>query len=143
MAKHPKNHPAPQLNLNQPALPVQEPPAPGRKACRQVCDYKPAGSYILVELLEAQEVLNTQFTLTGGSQIETPQAYVLGFGPSLDASRFGVAVGDRVALSGGFVPLPKRSGERQKGVIDVSSIRAVLVESEEYQTGGSSLLLPS
>ncbi len=139
MAKHNKNTQDRPLNVG-PALPVDEPPAPGRKHCRQVVDFKAAGSYILVEILEAKEVLNTNFTLTGGSQIETPQAYVLGFGPSLDASRFGVSVGDRIALSGGFVPLPKKSGERQKGIIDVSAVRAVLVESDELQTGGSILL---
>ncbi len=141
MAKHPRNQQAP-ITLNQaPTLPVEEPPAPGRQPVRKVIGFKPAGSYIMVELLETKEVLNTQFTLTGGTQIETPQAYVLAFGPSLDTSKFGVAVGDRVALSGGFVPLPKGTGERQKGLIDINSIRAVLVEGDELQMGSSSLLL--
>jgi hypothetical protein len=142
MAKNFKNQTKAELPSAGFSLPLPaELPAPGRKPVRKVVDYKPAGSYILVELLEAKEVLNTQFSLAGNTPIETPQAYVLAFGPSLDYSKFGVNVGDRIALSGGFVPLPKGTGERQKGLIDVNSVRAVLVESQELQTAGSSLLI--
>ena len=35
-----------------------------KRECRQVVGYKPAGSYILVELLDNQEVLNTALTVT-------------------------------------------------------------------------------
>jgi co-chaperonin GroES (HSP10) len=108
-----------------------------RKVAKNVIGFKPAGSYIVVELLEDKEVLGTGLTLSGNTKLEAPQAYVLGMGPSLDTSRFGVGVGDRVIISGGFVPLPRREGQRQAGVIDVNSVKAVLVEGDEVACGTS------
>jgi hypothetical protein len=61
-----------------------------RKVAKNVIGFKPAGSYIVVELLEDKEVLGTGLTLSGNTKLEAPQAYVLGMGPSLDTSKFGV-----------------------------------------------------
>lgn len=112
-----------------------------KQQCRQVVDSKPVGSYVMVEILEPQEVLNTALNVMG-AKVETPQAYILAVGPSLDTSKWGVGVGDRVVLSTpAFVPLPKCDGQRQRGIVDVSAIKAVLVESDELQKSESAILI--
>lgn len=105
-----------------------------RRPVHKVEGRKAAGSYLLVELLEPAEILNTSFALGGNTQVDAPQAYVLDIGPSLDAERYGVQVGDRIVFSGGFVVVPKTHEEqRTAGVIDINAVRAVLKEGEDLQ----------
>jgi len=85
-----------------------------------------ANSFILVELLTAQETMNTCLKLSDKTKPEAPQAYVLSIGSGLKDSN--IKVGDRVLFSGGFVPTPSYDSERQQGIIDIYSIRAIIEE---------------
>ena len=106
----------------------------GRKS-KAVIGAHPAGHMVLVELLSPQEVMNTKFSLSENAKLdklEAYQAYVLEIGPNADISKLGFKVGDRIALSGGFIPLPNYdNGERKKGLIEAHTIKAVLVEDAD------------
>jgi hypothetical protein len=89
---------------------------------------------IMVELLNPQETLNTTLTVTENTKLEAYQAYVLEIGPNVDTSKLGFKTGDRIALSGGFIPLPNYDrGERKMGLIEAHTIKAVLVEALEEE----------
>lgn len=90
---------------------------------------KATGQNLLVELLTTNEVMQTTLTLGEKTKVDVPQAYIIDIGPSVDKEKVGVNVGDRIILSGGFVPLPKAlDSDRQKGIIDCWSVKAVLKE---------------
>lgn len=93
---------------------------------KKVTDMKACGSLVLVELLNAEEAIETQLMLSQNTKLEAPQAYVVHTGPNFDTKAWGFTVGDRVVFSGSMVPLPKL-GERQRGVIDPHTVKAVLV----------------
>lgn len=108
--------------------------ASDRRAVRKVVDAKPCSSFILVELLEPQEVLNTRFTVSKDTKIEAPQCFIVDIGPGFDSSKSGFKIGDRIILSGGFVPIPKaHENDRQRGIVELHSIKAVLIENDELQ----------
>lgn len=89
----------------------------------------------MIELLNAQEALQTELRITDNAKLEAPQAYILALGPGVDQKIWGFSPGDRVVFSGMMTPLPKlEGGTRQRGIIDAFSVRAVLAE-------GSSLVI--
>ena len=97
---------------------------------------KPFGSTILVEMLTAKEALGTKFYV--GKDAETAgalQAYILAFGPKLNADDAGLKVGDRVMLQGKYVPVPKYdNSHRLKGIVELHEVKAVLEEATPEAT---------
>ncbi|MFX5817107.1 hypothetical protein ABTE26_19635, partial [Acinetobacter baumannii] len=63
-----------------------------KRLVHKVIDSKPCSSFILVELLDPQEVLNTRLSVGKDTKIEAPQCYIVDIGPSLDNSKAGFKV---------------------------------------------------
>jgi hypothetical protein len=101
------------------------------KAAPKVTGAKAVGSNIIFEKLTNQEIVGSSF-VTDSEDIGSPQGYIVDIGPSIEAQSqlWGFEVGDRVILSGKFVPLPKELSKngREIGIIDPSAIKAVLKE---------------
>jgi len=92
-----------------------------------VTSVKPCGSLVLLELLTAQEMLNTELIVTKQKTMQEFQAIVLAVGPSLNPENWGFKVGDRVVLSGTGVPVPNfNHSEREKVLMEPHSIKGVL-----------------
>lgn len=90
---------------------------------------KPCGSQILVEVLTAQELMNTVLKLSDGTDPKVPlQGYVKAVGPTYNES-WGFKVGDRVLISGAGVLSPNVNGtHRDTFLMEPMAIRAVLSE---------------
>lgn len=101
----------------------------------KVCGVVPCGNQVFVEMLTDEETLGTTIKVmssTGKAKREEAyQAYVLAVGPAIGTD-CGFKVGDRVMFStSAFTPAPKYdNGERQRGTLDPSAIKAVLLEAE-------------
>ena len=99
------------------------------KAAR-VVDAKATGTFILVEMLTAQEASGSSLIINDNAKV-APQAYIVSIGPALEADKWGIKVGDRVLLQGNYVPLPKitnRPGSRELGIVQSHDIKCVLQE---------------
>lgn len=108
-----------------PYLLSNTPPVP------KVVGVRPTGSQILIELLTAQEVFGTNFIVGDQSEVGSPQAYVVSFGPGLKGVDVGINAGDRVLLQGSYVPVPKfDDSPRKRGLVELHGIKAVLEESK-------------
>lgn len=91
------------------------------KGCR------PVGSQILLELLTAQEIMNTKLHLRNNKATNEYQAFVLACGPSITSENWGFKVGDRVLVSGSGVPVPNYDDcERDRVLMEPHSIKGVL-----------------
>ena len=107
-----------------------------RSPLRKIVDVKAYGSYIFVEVLSAQEVLNTKLKLTGDSNLAIHEAYVLDVGPQVPEG-VGVEVGHRVFIDGAIHFAPnygddKFSSEgRKRGMVMYSSIKGHCLEEED------------
>ncbi len=102
---------------------------------RKIVDVKATGHGIVVELLGADEIIHTTLKIDANTKVEAPQAYILDIGPSVVRENYGIAVGDRVLFSGMMTPLPKGDfSNRQRGVIEAHSIKAVLREESSIIT---------
>jgi len=91
---------------------------------------KPVGSQVLVELLTPAEIMGTQLHMIEGANVSgAPQGYVVDVGPSVDP-KYGVSKGDRVVLSGSFVPLPEQASTngRPLAAVEPHTIKAILIE---------------
>jgi co-chaperonin GroES (HSP10) len=95
---------------------------------RKVVGAKPTGHYILVEMLDPQEVLGTVLSLGQKTKVESPQGYIVEIGPAVDVSIWGISVGDRVLLQGTYVPVPRFGNGRDMGLVQAHDIKAVLTE---------------
>ena len=97
----------------------------------RITEVLPAGCNVLVEILTANEIMNTKFTLSeGAASGEAPQGYILAVGPSIELDKYGFKPGDRVLLQGSYVPVPQYGdGDRKKGLVQPHDVKAVLVES--------------
>jgi co-chaperonin GroES (HSP10) len=114
-----------ELSETTPYLLNNTPPAP------KIVGVRPTGSQVLIELLTAQEALGTNFIVGDQSEVGSPQAYVLDFGPGLKDVDVSVKVGDRVLLQGSYVPVPKfDDNPRKRGLVELHGIKAVLEESK-------------
>lgn len=92
---------------------------------------KATGTNVVVELLEANEILGLEGTIVLPKKTKVPalQGVILDIGPQLATSDYGFKVGDRVVLDGAFVPVPRyndRSSERDICVFAPHSIKCVL-----------------
>lgn len=90
----------------------------------------PTGDMILIELLTVQELSETKINLADGDRPEGKQAIILELGPKTPTD-LGFAVGDRVVVTGRYVPLPKveSASLRPQGLIAPAGINAVLETS--------------
>jgi co-chaperonin GroES (HSP10) len=94
----------------------------------QIKGCKPVGSQVLLELLTAQEILNTKLHLGNNKANAEYQAFVVAAGPGLKSDSWGFNVGDRVLVSGSGVPVPTYDeSERERVLMEPHSIKAVLV----------------
>ncbi len=90
------------------------------------------GTGILVELLKADEVLQTSLYLPKASKLPALQGVVLDIGPALNVPEWGVAVGARVVLEMGSpaTPVPKPKSDDDNGrdwiVVQPHTVKAVL-----------------
>jgi hypothetical protein len=95
-----------------------------------VASVRPCGSQVLIEMLTAQELMNTTLKLSDGTDPKVPmQGYVRAVGPSFNEA-WGFKVGDRVLISGSGVLAPNASlkSGRDSFLMEPVSVRAVLVE---------------
>lgn len=92
----------------------------------------PAGSTILIEMLNADEALGTRLYVKDNTDVGAPQAYILAFGPNVKQDEVHLKVGDRVLLQGTFVPAPNyNNNKRQSGLVEIHNIKAVLHEEDK------------
>tara|TARA_Y100000034_G_scaffold6762_1_gene7446 strand:- start:8740 stop:9105 length:366 start_codon:yes stop_codon:yes gene_type:complete len=95
---------------------------------------RPAGSSLLVEMLNADEILNTDFYIGDNVDTGPPQAYIVDLGPSLKdqidkGEAVFLSVGDRVLLQGTYVPVPNwDDSHRERGLVEFHNIKAIIEE---------------
>lgn len=105
----------------------------GGKKCetvevKSVSSVKPAGNQVLLELLTAQEVLNTKIIVNESKAYKEFQAIVLAEGPLAKCDQYGFKIGDRVILSGNGVPVPNFDNTgRDRVLMEPNCVKAVLV----------------
>lgn len=98
---------------------------------KKIIDCTPASRLILVEMLDAQEVLGTSLAIPGEKvDVGSPQGRILKIGPQIDET-WGFKEGDRVLLQGSFVPCPPYGESAERGLLEPHMIKAVLIESDE------------
>jgi co-chaperonin GroES (HSP10) len=91
----------------------------------------PCGSQVLIEVLTAQELMNTVLTVTGTTDTKTTlQAYVRAVGPGT-GEHWGFKVGDRVLFSGFGVMAPNiDNNPRDCFLVEPQAIKGVLSEAK-------------
>ncbi len=101
---------------------------------KKIRDAEPFGSMLLVELLNADEILSTRLHVTKSAKDTVPQAYVLKLGP-LTPKEYNIQVGDRVILAGSFYAIPEYDdSNRKRAFIDAHAIKGILREEEVVET---------
>jgi len=90
----------------------------------------PCGSQVLLEILTAQELMNTRLSVGVNADPKVPlQAYVRATGPLFKASDWGFKIGDRVLLSGTGVMAPNwDENHRDSFLMEPHAVKAVLLE---------------
>jgi len=97
------------------------------KEIKPVSCVKPTGNQILLELLTAQEMLNTKIIVNESKTFKEFQAIVLAEGPLAKSEQYGFKVGDRVILSGNGVPVPNLDNTgRDRVLMEPNCVKAVL-----------------
>lgn len=95
----------------------------------KIVGIKPILSQVLVEHLKAQEVAGVNnLILDDKSDYGFHQAIVLAVGPGVKPDDVGFKVGDRVMLQGSFVPMPNYDNGREKSIVEIHSIKGVVVQ---------------
>lgn len=92
----------------------------------------PFGGTVLIEILNPDEMLGTNLYIKQDAKVgSAPQAYIIELGNALPADS-GLKVGDRILLSGKFNPVDNTgpNQDRQWGIVDLHSIRAILEEEQ-------------
>lgn len=92
----------------------------------EVTDLEAAGNFVLIELINSEELITTKLDLgTGGADglvDGAPQAYVLKLGPKVEGD-WGFNVGDRICINtNAFVVAPSnaRVAEDNEDTLDIS-----------------------
>jgi len=102
------------------------------KKPKPIIGVKPVLSQILIERLNAAEAVGTVLKIKDDSDYGAPQAYVLALGPTIKPEECGIKVGDRVVLTGNYTPITNFDGSaREKGIVELHNIKAVLIENNE------------
>lgn len=101
-------------------------------ALKKVIGAKAVTSKIIVEHIPAKETFDTKLIISDNVEDSgPPQAFILDMGPGIEPATVGFKIGDRVIISGKYVPLPQVAGvTRPRGVVEIQDIKAVLVEAE-------------
>jgi co-chaperonin GroES (HSP10) len=96
-----------------------------------VTGVKPCGSQVLIEILTAQELANTNITISEKTDLKVPlQGYVRAVGPGFKGEEWGFKVGDRVLISGGGVMAPAYDDcHRDRFFMEPHSVKSVLIEA--------------
>jgi co-chaperonin GroES (HSP10) len=95
----------------------------------KIVGIKPILTQVLVEHLTAQEVSGlNNLIIDDKSDYGFHQAIVLGVGPGVKPAEVGFGVGDRVMLQGSHVPMPNYDGGREKSIVEIHSIKGVVVQ---------------
>lgn len=91
---------------------------------------KPTGSQVLVEMLTAQELANTNITISEKTDLKIPlQGYVRAVGPGFKEEDWGFKIGDRVLISGGGVIAPTYDDtHRDRFFMEPHAVKSVLLE---------------
>lgn len=94
----------------------------------KIVGVKPTGSQVLIEMLTAQELANTNITISGDLKVPL-QGYVRAVGPGFRETDWGFTVGDRVLISGGGVIAPTYDDtHRDRFFMEPHAVKSVLVE---------------
>jgi hypothetical protein len=96
----------------------------------KIVDVKPTGSQVLVEILTAQELANTNITISEKTDLKVPlQGYIRAVGPGFKSVDWGFDVGNRVLISGGGVIAPTYDDtHRDRFFMEPTAIKSVLIE---------------
>lgn len=96
-----------------------------------VTGVKPCGSQVLIEILTAQELANTNITISDKTDLKVPlQGYVRATGPGFKSDEWGFKVGDRVLISGGGVMAPAYDDcHRDRFFMEPHAVKSVLIEA--------------
>jgi co-chaperonin GroES (HSP10) len=103
-----------------------------RKAAPKVVAVHPFGSKILVEVLEAEDLLDTSLFIPEGTESDgAPQAYIIEMGPQVNPD-CGLKVGQRVYWSGkGTAVADPRQTKRTRALLEVHNIQGIIEERSE------------
>lgn len=108
-------------------------PVPTKKV-PEIKAIHPSGSSILVEMLNADELLNTNLYVGDKTEAGPPQAYVVELGPALksridEGEKIFLNEGDRVIVQGTYVPIPNWDDHsRERGLLEFHNIKAIVEE---------------
>lgn len=95
-----------------------------------VTGIRPAGSTILVELINPEAVLATKLILKEDAKVGSEQAYIVSFGPCVKQEEVKLKVGDRVLL--GVRPKllqeAKQFTDKRLALIEIHNVNAILEE---------------
>lgn len=103
---------------------------PNLPKAKKVVGVRPSGSLILIEKLTAQEITSDIISVSDKVDAKYNEARILAFGPRLDPETVSLQIGDRVLLQGTYIPVPNPENDRERGVVEIHNIKAVLVEEE-------------
>jgi co-chaperonin GroES (HSP10) len=102
------------------------------KSVPTITGIRPAGSKILVELINPEAVLATKLILKEDTKTGSEQAYIVAFGPCVKQEEVKLAVGDRVLL--GVCPKPlqeaKQFTDKRLALIEIHNVNAILEEAK-------------
>lgn len=104
--------------------------------CPKISAVHPFGSKILVEVLQADETMQTSLYISETTQDDgAPQAYILELGPGVSPDS-GLKVGQRVYWNGkGTAVNDPRASKRVRALLEVHNIQAI-IEEEAVCCGG-------
>lgn len=97
----------------------------------KITSLTPCGSSVLIEILTAQELMNTSLHLNDAkTDLKVPlQGYVRAVGPGFKPQDWGYKVGDRVLISGGGVMAPNYDNcNRDRFFMEPTAVKGVLGE---------------
>jgi len=102
----------------------------GHPKLLKVVGVKPVGSQVLIELLTAQELANTNIKISEKTDLKVPlQGYVRAVGPHFKQEDWGFKIGDRVLISGGGVIAPNYDDtHRDRFFMEPHAVKSVLIE---------------
>lgn len=99
----------------------------------KVAGVHPFGSKLLVEVLKADELLNTKLIVSDKTTLDgAPQAYIVELGPQVSAES-GLKTGQRIFWTGKGTQIedPRGTNGRVRALLEVSNILAIIDEAAE------------
>ena len=99
----------------------------------KIVGVKPAGCQVYIEFLTAQELANTNITITEKTDIKNypMQGYIIDVGPTFRKEDWGYGIGDRVMISGSVTIAPKiGDNHRDRFIMEPAYVKCVLLEEK-------------